>query len=860
MAKLYGEIAASALLTLDKSFARALGQPLDSTEIYYSKAAAEEYAAGLNAYVGQKIVVIEDNVVTHYSIEDTNGTLKELGSNVVVDNKSVEVLNDAIAIKDFGKAFYKYVAETEEEEAHYEKVSVSEENPWKAGLEPKVVSEDSQLVVGWFEPNPTTIEGVNDQVTAVQGSVKDIEDAIGTPGDENTEATGIYKEIDNVEEDVKELTDTIGTAEDSLSEETDTLWAHVNDLTDKVENIEIPVTGVSADDKVLSVANKVISATISMSYDEENKAIKLLGKDNVELGSVDATPFIKDGMLENVSYDELTNTLTFKWNTASGISEDTVVLSDIIEPYTAGNGLELNENTFAIKLADGSESFLTLTSEGLKLDGVQSAIDNAIASLASTYATIETVNGKADKATTLEGYGITDAYTKSKVDELINNINQGNQESAGAVSTRLETYITNNDSRVEILENKLETVEESAEKNIIEEIKVNNEALVVDENRSVNISVPTKFSDLKDDSGFYARITAAQGQADKGVQDASDALVAANLAQETANNNKSELTTLATTVTSHNDSIADHLSRISALEDADLAHNSLYSTLKTTVDGHTEVLPTLAKQTDLAGAITRIAANETAIAVLNETTIPALQKDYNDKLALKANTSDVYSKNEIGTIAEGKTIVQMIEEAKTSATYDDSEIRALLGTPSAEGAAATGLHLALENEINRATLVEQALAVKLENVGTVMDFVGVIHDEELPGAEGYQKGDVIIHKAQEYVFDGSDWQAFGDASINAALISALDTRVTANENAILAINDNNNGILAQAKNYTNEMINGLPAATADSLGMVKVDDETISVDEDGTIAVKAVSTDILVQGTEELVLYGGTSA
>ena len=201
----------------------------------------------------------------------------------------------------------------------------------------------------------------------------------------------------------------------------------------------------------------------------------------------------------------------------------------------------------------------------------------------------------------------------------------------------------------------------------------------------------------------------------------------------------------------------------------------------------------------------------------------------------------------------------MIEEAKTSATYDDSEIRALLGTPSAEGVAATGLHLALENEINRAVLAEQALAVKLENVGTVMDFVGVIHDEELPGAEGYQKGDVIIHKAQEYVFDGSDWQAFGDASINAALISAIDTRVTAAEDAILAINDSNNGILAQAKSYTNEMINGLPAATADSLGMVKVDDETISVDEDGTIAVKAVSTDMLVQGTEELVLYGGTS-
>ena len=34
----------------------------------------------------------------------------------------------------------------------------------------------------------------------------------------------------------------------------------------------------------------------------------------------------------------------------------------------------------------------------------------------TTYATITTVNGKADKATTLAGYGITDAYTSEKVD------------------------------------------------------------------------------------------------------------------------------------------------------------------------------------------------------------------------------------------------------------------------------------------------------------------------------------------------------------------------------------------------------------------------------------------------------------
>ena len=110
MAKLYGEVPSSTLMTFDKSFARANGQPLDSTEVYYSLSAAQEYAAGAGAYVGQKIVVIENDVVTHYSIEDEAGTLKELGSKPVGDNHSITVGDDGVvSIKDFGTGYYKYI-------------------------------------------------------------------------------------------------------------------------------------------------------------------------------------------------------------------------------------------------------------------------------------------------------------------------------------------------------------------------------------------------------------------------------------------------------------------------------------------------------------------------------------------------------------------------------------------------------------------------------------------------------------------------------------------------------------------------------------------------------------------------------
>ena len=58
----------------------------------------------------------------------------------------------------------------------------------------------------------------------------------------------------------------------------------------------------------------------------------------------------------------------------------------------------------------------------------------------STYATITTVNGKADKASTLAGYTITDAYTKTEVDNIQNTLqtNIGNKANSADVYTKTE--------------------------------------------------------------------------------------------------------------------------------------------------------------------------------------------------------------------------------------------------------------------------------------------------------------------------------------------------------------------------------------------------------------------------------------
>jgi len=102
---------------------------------------------------------------------DGNWVKIETGSsNLTADNKSVSILNEVITLKDYGIKYYAFVDATGSEEegnyvpAHYEAQVVDELHPWREGLEPKVVEEDGELILGWFEPNSATVEGITNQV------------------------------------------------------------------------------------------------------------------------------------------------------------------------------------------------------------------------------------------------------------------------------------------------------------------------------------------------------------------------------------------------------------------------------------------------------------------------------------------------------------------------------------------------------------------------------------------------------------------------------------------------------------------------------------------------------------------------
>lgn len=804
MANFYKNFASETLMSFGKSFARLNGQPLDKSAIWYSLEEAEAYAATGSAYVGQPVAVIdEQNKKTTLYVVGANSTLEMVGA--MPDGLSIDMHEGKLELKGFNGA--------------------------EDGTLPMI--ENGSLV--W----------------------KTLEDIGAGDGNDNTtyEITGISKgdgeaaEVYGIQIQAKFNGQNSGDPvlipfDVYTKSEVDAVVGGLDDRIKALEEAEDADTtySVKEGEKILKLEGTEFSTVAALKYveaaGEEPAKIQLLGIDNVVVSEIDATPFIRDGMLSDVEYDAETNTLTFTWNTEAGEKSDTVVLSDIIEPYTAGNGLELTGNEFAVKVDAESEAFLSVGENGLKLAGVQDAIDtaadgaksSALTEVANNYYNKTEVYNKEEVYNKNEVYAKSEVYTKGEADQAIadkiSEVNGG--ESAGEVLGQLNAYkkIVNmevwgdetgagdekGNSRIDLLAADVAALQQvGAQANVIEAVKVNGTALTITD-KAVDIAVPTMLSQLDGYTGIDERITAAQNTAN-------NAQTAANEAKGTAAENAAAITLLQQANEGLIAAKNDHAGRIQALETAKGEHDTAYATLKGIVDQNVIDIAGKASAGDLAAVSAKASANETAIGVLNDTIIPGL----NTEIGKKANAAEVYTKTEIGAIEEGKTIVKMIEEAQTAATYDDSELRGLIST-----------------EEGRATAAENALSGRLD---TVENFFKAV---ETP--------DEVIDTLAEIV-------SYIESDKSGA--ATMAGNIKANTDAIAAINNETDGILAQAKKYTDDSIAALPFATAEKGGLVKSSDEMnkIAVAADGVMEVNSISASkIYNDPVDELILNGGGAA
>lgn len=146
---------------------------------------------------------------------------------------------------------------------------------------------------------------------------------------------------------------------------------------------------------VIATANKVLTqttagldTTLGLKFvkasdntaDGTNKGkavVQLTGVGNAVLGEFDASDLVMDGVLDSVAYDKDNGTITFTWNADAGKTATTVDLKEYIKPYSNGDGLNLTEQVFSVKVKDG-DKYLTVNENGVASKGIDEAITAAV--------------------------------------------------------------------------------------------------------------------------------------------------------------------------------------------------------------------------------------------------------------------------------------------------------------------------------------------------------------------------------------------------------------------------------------------------------------------------------------------------
>lgn len=161
-----------------------------------------------------------------------------------------------------------------------------------------------------------------------------------------------------------------------------------------------------AQDTLISNLQSSKVASVTLVQDPDNDLHYTLMVDSTNAGEISIP---KDRFLKQAYYDPQRKSLIFIFVTEDGEQTVPVDISDLVDTYTAGNGLSLANNKFSVTIDSTSDSYLTVGANGIKLSGVAAAINK----LDTDY--------KAADTTTLNS---AKAYADTKAAEVTETVSQ----------------------------------------------------------------------------------------------------------------------------------------------------------------------------------------------------------------------------------------------------------------------------------------------------------------------------------------------------------------------------------------------------------------------------------------------------
>ena len=732
--------------------------PLDNSAVWASLAAAQNYAqTDPTAYVGQIISVVDNanSVVDVYKINDTAGNLVLVGTVTLGDDQSiVKNDDDTLSLYDFGKKYYKFVAAAGDVDAHYEATE-----GWKDGLEPKV----SGGVLAWYEPNPTTVDGLQSSINNLQAEVDTNKEAIKANadaiailnGDKDTEGSVAYQiaavvaGADADFDTLKEIADWIAAHPDSVA----TINAAIKGNSDAIDALEVLVGTDPVADQIASAIEGLNIAQYAKA-DDLSAAVEDIG------ANTDAIEALQ-GLVGEESVDERINAAVKE--TIDGVEQNKFALRvhDHAVSDVVGLGAALDT-----KATNDTVNAIDLRVKAIE-DGLDTAIDAAIqthneaADLKyETIANVSLLSGQVDtKVAALEkadtdNLAAAKAYAEEKIAEL--NITQ--------YAKQADLDDTNA---------AIEAIKDHADVDSFADVmaKIAEKQDIIPENtydvHGAAAAVESKLDEYKTEAnGRLAALeavdNATQAEMDAAIDtlEAADAAILAKIgtvadgetvvglidtAKAAAQAAQDEVDALEKVVADLDTYVGDIPSGYTETNVIAYINKKAEETLNAASGGSSESAASVlaALNTYKTENDPKVAANTTAAAnaqskadeayALAET--KATMDEVNDAIANAGHAvaSEVETaingiNDKIGEVADGKTVVEMIADAETSATYDDTEVRGLIAQEKTDREGAiSGLKSELEGKIN-AKVEQDAYDTKVGEL--------VAEDERLAGLIG----------------------------------------------------------------------------------------------------------------------------
>lgn len=127
-----------------------------------------------------------------------------------------------------------------------------------------------------------------------------------------------------------------------------------------------------------------VEGHLNLTYNTETKKINLEGFDSSIIASIDATAFIKDGMINTVelvkdpeSHDPGTY-LVITFNTDAGKDAIYLDVTGLIDVYQGTNGIKVTGKDIHLIIDPTSEPYLSLSNYGIKIKGINAEISKVV--------------------------------------------------------------------------------------------------------------------------------------------------------------------------------------------------------------------------------------------------------------------------------------------------------------------------------------------------------------------------------------------------------------------------------------------------------------------------------------------------